>query len=233
MKKLVLLFVFFLSSFSFAQESYKYAIIPKKFNFFKEENRFNLNSITKSFFENQGFEVYFDSDVLPEELSENRCLAIYVDAFEKSSLFLTKIHFEVKDCSNTILIKSELGSSREKDYKKAYNESFGKSLNSIKNKLNLKRSNPNSIQIVDSKKEVLITPQNLSYNLFAIPTSTGYKLVNEKPETVFLLNKTSDVTVFTAVKGNLNGVLIQKNSEWFFEYYEGEKLLSEKVQVKF
>ncbi len=56
MKKLVLLFVFFLSSFSFAQESYKYAIIPKKFNFFKEENRFNLNSITKSFFENQGFE---------------------------------------------------------------------------------------------------------------------------------------------------------------------------------
>lgn len=233
MKKIVFLLVFFLSGISFGQENYKYVVMPKKFSFFKEENRFNLNTITKSFFENQGFEVYFDNDVLPKELSENRCLALYVVAFEENSLFLTKNYFEVKDCSNNILIKSDLGTSREKEYKKAYNETFGKALNSIKNKLDLKRSNSKEIIIIDSEKKVLDESHNLNYNLFAIPTATGYKLVNDKPETIFILYKTSDNDVFTAVKGNLNGVLIKKNNYWFFEYYQEEKLISEKVEVKF
>lgn len=35
--------------FSFAQESYKYVIVPKRFSIFNEDNRFNLNTLTKSF----------------------------------------------------------------------------------------------------------------------------------------------------------------------------------------
>lgn len=233
MKKLVLLIVLLVNCLSFAQESYKYAIIPKKFNFFKEENKYDLNVITKSFFENQGFEVYFNSDILPDELSENRCASIYVDAFEESSLFLTKVYFEVKDCSNNILIKSELGTSREKDYKKAFNEAFGKALNSIKNKLDFKRSDSNKDMVLKSGKEVVFKSKELQYSLFAIPTSTGYKLVNEKPETVFLLYKTSDNFVFLAIKGEIRGVFIKKNDQWLFEHYEGENLISEVVDVKF
>lgn len=233
MKKLVLLIVLLVNCLSYAQESYKYAIIPKKFNFFKEENKYDLNVITKSFFENQGFEVYFNSDILPDELSENRCASIYVDAFEESSLFLTKVYFEVKDCSNNILIKSELGTSREKDYKKAFNEAFGKALNSIKSKLDFKKSDSHKDLILKSGKEVVSKSKELSYRLFAIPTSTGYKLVNEKPETVFLLYKTSDNFVFLAIKGEIKGVFIKKNDQWLFEHYEGENLISEVVDVKF
>lgn len=233
MKKLVLLIVLLVNCLSFAQESYKYAIIPKKFNFFKEENKYDLNVITKSFFENQGFEVYFNSDILPDELSENRCASIYVDAFEESSLFLTKVYFEVKDCSNNVLIKSELGTSREKDYKKAFNEAFGKALNSIKSKLDFKKSDSNKDLILKSGKEVVSKSKELPYRLFAIPTSTGYKLVNEKPETVFLLYKTSDNFVFLAIKGEIKGVFIKKNDQWLFEHYEGENLISEVVDVKF
>ena len=77
----------------------------------------------------------------------------------ESSLFLTKVYFEVKDCSNNILIKSELGTSREKDYKKAFNEAFGKALNSIKNKLYFKRSDSNKDMVLKSEKEVV-------FNLF-------------------------------------------------------------------
>ncbi|CAM3952681.1 hypothetical protein FLCU109888_10605 [Flavobacterium cucumis] len=233
MKKLVLLIVLLVNCLSFAQESYKYAIIPKKFNFFKEENKYDLNVITKSFFENQGFEVYFNSDILPDELSENRCASIYVDAFEESSLFLTKVYFEVKDCSNNVLIKSELGTSREKDYKKAFNEAFGKALNSIKSKLDFKKSDSNKDLILKSGKEVVSKSKELPYRLFAITTSTGYKLVNEKPETVFLLYKTSDNFVFLAIKGEIKGVFIKKNDQWLFEHYEGENLISEVVDVKF
>ena len=83
MKKVVLIIALFLSAFSFAQESYKYVIVPKRFSIFNEDNRFNLNTLTKSFFESQGFQVYFASDILPEELAKNRCLALYVDANEE------------------------------------------------------------------------------------------------------------------------------------------------------
>ena len=52
MKKVVVIIALFLSAFSFAQESYKYVIVPKRFSIFNEDNRFNLNTLTKSFFEN-------------------------------------------------------------------------------------------------------------------------------------------------------------------------------------
>jgi hypothetical protein len=39
--------------------------------------------------------------------------------------------------------------------------------------------------------------------------------------------------VYIAIKGNSQGALIQKGNEWFFECYENEKLVSEKVAVKF
>ena len=43
MKKMVLLLGLFVYSFSFAQ--YNYVIVPKKFSFFKEENKYNLNEM--------------------------------------------------------------------------------------------------------------------------------------------------------------------------------------------
>jgi hypothetical protein len=35
------------------------------------------------------------------------------------------------------------------------------------------------------------------------------------------------------MKGISQGVLIQKENQWFFEYYESDILVSEKVAVKF
>jgi hypothetical protein len=45
--------------------------------------------------------------------------------------------------------------------------------------------------------------------------------------------KTSNSGAFLAAKGTTQGVLLIKDNQWFFEYYENEKLVSEKVNVKF
>jgi len=45
--------------------------------------------------------------------------------------------------------------------------------------------------------------------------------------------KTSNSNTFTAIKGTIQGVLVAKDNEWFFEYYENDKLISEKIAVKF
>lgn len=232
MRKLVLLLMLFGFSFSFAQENYKYIIVPKKFSFFKEENKYNLNVMTKTFFEKEGFEVYFDTDEFPKELAENRCLALFVNPVEDNSMFSTKITVELKDCYNKTTLVSDQGTSKQKEFQKGYTEAFREALSSMKGKLNIKKSidNSNEPEVV---KPVVAEVKKVTEKLSATPTESGYNLVNEQSEIIFNLQKTSNSNIFTATKGALSGILIKKNSGWFFEYYEGEKLISEKVDVKF
>ncbi len=67
MKKTLLIFTLLFSAIGFAQSinDYKYVIVPKKFEWLKEENKYNLNSLTKMMFEKQGWQVFYSDDKLP------------------------------------------------------------------------------------------------------------------------------------------------------------------------
>jgi hypothetical protein len=235
MKKIVLLFVLFTYSFSIAQENYKYVIVPKKFSFFSDENEYNTSSMTKAFFEKEGFVVFYDTDEFPSELANNRCLALYVNALKKSNMFITKINFELKDCANKIIYTSIPGSSKEKEYQKSYNESFRMALGAMKGQLNFTNTSNGMIE----KETVTTTPiavesKNVpKERLTAIAIQNGYKLVDSVPTVIYELLATSIENVFTAKKGTITGTFLKKNSGWFFEYYQNDTLLSEKVEVKF
>lgn len=234
MKKVVLLFVLFLYSFSFAQENYKYIIVPKKFSFFSEENQYSTSSMTKAFFEKEGFIVFYDTDEFPSELANNRCLALYANAIKKSNMFITKINFELKDCANKMVFSSIQGSSREKEYQKSYNESFRMALGAMKGQLNFTNT---SIKI--EKETITSTPTVVESKtvskekLTAIVIPNGYKLVDSVPTVIYELLATSIENVYTAKKGTLSGTFLKKNTGWFFEYYLNDQLVSEKVEVKF
>ena len=241
MRKVVLIIALFLSCISIAQESYKYIIIPSQFSFFNEANKYGLSELTKSFFQSEGYEVYYDNEKLPNDLMKNRCLALFANAFESNTMFMTKIHFELKDCTTNTMLKSQLATSREKQYKLAYTQTFREALSSLKGKINFKNVDAiEKIEVVETPKEVVVVSKNENISnsedtntLFAIPIVNGYKLVNDKPETIFILKKTSADNIFIAQKDSKSGVLMKKSSGWFFEYYEGDKLFSEKVEVKF
>ena len=241
MRKVVLIIALFLICISIAQESYKYIIIPSQFSFFNEANKYGLSELTKSFFQSEGYEVYYDNEKLPNDLMKNRCLALFANAFESNTMFMTKIHFELKDCTTNTMLKSQLATSREKEYKTAYTKTFREALSSLKGKINFKNVDAiEKIEVVETPKEVDVVSKNeiisnsvASNTLFAIPMVNGYKLVNDKPETIFILKKTSADNIFIAQKDSKSGVLMKKSSGWFFEYYEGDKLFSEKVEVKF
>lgn len=80
-------------------------------------------------------------------------------------------------------------------------------------------------------------PKSLENNsanlLYAQPTSYGYQLIDSDPKVVMKVYKTSNPDSFMAKKGDVQGALVSKNKEWFFEYYQNDKLVSEKVNVKF
>lgn len=238
MKKISLIIVLLVSFFSFSQEKYEYVIVPSKFDFLKEADQYNLNSLMKSFFETEGFTVYYDTDELPEYLANNRCKAFFVDAIESNKLFTTNVVVQIKDCQNKVLLESFKGSSREKSLKVAYNEVFRFALTSLKGQLNFKNkaeSKPTQIEDVIAVEVIPATPQKTTNpnQLFAIPIENGYKLVDEEPKVIYIIQSTSMNDVFIGKKGEVQGTFLKKINGWYFEYYQDGKLISEKVSVKF
>jgi hypothetical protein len=100
---------------------YKYVVVPKKFDFLKEQDQYQLNSLTEFLFIKYGFETLFEGDDYPEDLINNRCLGLKSDVLKDSGLFKTKLNVELKDCNDKVVYTSEVGESREKEYKIAYN----------------------------------------------------------------------------------------------------------------
>ncbi|CAM3583730.1 hypothetical protein FSS13T_23310 [Flavobacterium saliperosum S13] len=232
MKKSFLLFTLLFSVCLFSQNvtDYKYIVVPVKFGFLKEANKYNLNALTKSVLEKQGYEVYYDNEILPQDLAENRCKALYADMLENNNLLTTKIKLELKDCKNQVVYVSDQGVSRQKELVKAYVQAFrqvGKSVETLK-------SNPKP-QIKDvvtqSKKEV--AEESIGFQLFAQPITNGFQLVDSTPKVVMKLFKTSIDNFYIGQKDSQQGIVFNKNNQWHFEYYQNDKLVTEKMEIKF
>lgn len=135
MKKLLIFtFVFmgFLTS-TFGQDlnSFKYVLVPSGFEFLKEANQYQLNELTKFLLKKNGFEAYMEGEELPMELNQNRCKALIANVRNNSGMFSTKLVVVLKDCKNKEVFISEEGSSREKDYKTAYQEALRSAFESL------------------------------------------------------------------------------------------------------
>lgn len=245
MKKTLLIIIVLFSIFIQAQENYKYIIIPSQFSFFKEADKYGLNTLTKSFFEAEGFTVFYDSDELPIDILNARCNALYANVIESNKMFTTNLSVEVKDCANKAVAISMLGSSREKDFKTAYTVALRDALTSLKGKTKI---NKVATDLMVDTKEItsegnenfvgVIDPVDLidsnKTTLYALPTETGFRLVDRIPNIIFELKKTSVENLFLAERGIIDsGIFYKKDNVWYFEFYKRGKLSSETVEVKF
>lgn len=103
---------------------YKYVVVPKKFDFLKQENQYLLNSLTKFLFEKYGFTALVEGETYPDDYKQNRCKALKSNVLKGSGMFKTKLTVELKDCNDQVVYTSQLGESRIKEYGKAYNEAL-------------------------------------------------------------------------------------------------------------
>lgn len=240
MKKL--LFVLLFTSFCFAQNvnNFKAVIVPLKFDFIRTNNQYRLCTISKAHLVNAGFTVYYSNEILPKEYTD-RCDLLYYDIVKENAFLATKFHIELKDCSGNLVYKSETGYTKEKDTEMAYSDALKKAFVSVNNLHYKYEKSSVASPIVEVKSEVAPTvvstvpviEKSTSNTVYAQATATGYQLVDASPKVVYKLYATSRTDLFIAIKGNNQGVLIQKDNQWFFEYYESSTLVSEKVAVKF
>jgi hypothetical protein len=241
MKKVLFLILFLTTSLGFSQSlnDYKYAIVPSKFEFLKEKDQFRLNTLTKLLMEKYGFITYYDSDVLPNEVVESNCNKVYVDVKSNGNLFVTKLTVVLKDCKNAVVYTSIEGRSREKELQVAYNQALREAFSSF-DKLEYKYSgNSNVNSNVNSKSNVNENSNSksplLNQMLFAKPLGPNLiqLLTNDTdiPNLVLTISKTNNPSIFIVEEAMRQGVVYKNNNEWIFDYYENEKLISEKLNI--
>lgn len=134
MKKFVLMMSLALlaSAVGYGQlNSYKYIVVPAKFQDFKNENQFRTSTLVKYLFDNEGFNVVYDNN-LPEELEENPCLGAKVALVNESGLFQTRTKLALKDCHGVLIMMSQEGRTKTKDLELAYREAISESFGSFR-----------------------------------------------------------------------------------------------------
>jgi hypothetical protein len=102
--------------------NYAYVIVPEQFHFQKDTDEYQLNSLSQFLFKRSGMKAFKNVEKIPADLSGIDCGGLRMKLNKESSAFRIKLCFELVNCRNQIVFKSELGSTTHKDFKKGYQE---------------------------------------------------------------------------------------------------------------
>lgn len=222
--------------------SYKYVLVPERFDFSKEDNQYGLNTTTKWLLEQKGFVAFIGNEGLPPALAANKCNALRAEVVEKKGFFVTNLILLLKDCQGNIIFKGKEGKSREKEFPAAYGEALKNafsSLNDVPYKYDstivAQPQQVTAMPAVSSPEPVAARASivEITGTLYAQVTPNGYQLIDTTPKKILTLLKTSMPDYFIAEAGPFNGVVFKKDGEWLFEYYKDNKLVSQKLEIKF
>ena len=82
-------------------------------------------------------------------------------------------------------------------------------------------------------KEMIAQDKNDSNILYAQEIPNGFQLVDNTPKIRLKLFRTSIPDVYTVKHDKDNGVVYKKDGKWYMEYYFGETLKIEELNIKF
>ena len=107
-------------------------------------------------------------------------------------MLTTKLSLLLKDCNNVVVYKSSIGKSKEKIYKKSYQEAIRNTFKDpvVKNYTYTPKEEIRTTanKIKTTEKEVAKEKKNI---LYAQATDTGYQLVDNTPKVIFKILKTN------------------------------------------
>ncbi|WP_417358976.1 hypothetical protein [Galbibacter sp.] len=241
---------------------YKYIVVPKKFDFLKEPNQYRVNTFTKFLFEKNGFTAIYD-DNQPQDLRMNPCLGLIANIEDHSNLFSTKLNITLKNCQGLIVYTSEEGKSKIKEYEGAYQDAIKDAFVSVRGLNYHYTPAENNVALLPASaqapvaqvpvaaqapttavqapvaqvpaKVVEVATANavdqVTEVLYAQPTANGFQLVDSSPKVIYKLTKTTQPNYFLIQGGN--GFVYQKDGRWIAEYYEGQTLKQEVLNIKF
>lgn len=260
LKKIIVILVVCFTAQSFAQNklnNYKYILVPLQYEFFEEADKYQLNSLTEFLFNKYKFTAFLEDKELPEDLLENRCLALMVNTVENKTMFKTKLKVQLINCNGQVVYTTQEGESRRKEYKSSYSEALRNALSEL-NKINYRYNETNTLtelsvqenskkekeieklkkEIKDLKKDKSIIQDNISEHVNedlslkpAINTLYAQSINNG-----FQLVDSTPNLVYTIYYSGKEDIYIVKNHDAIIYKLEGNWVLAEfinnKTQVK-
>jgi len=227
MNRIVLFLIVFSFAFnsSYAQNSlndYKYVIVPVEYDFLGEEDKYQLNSLTKFLFNKYGFESIMSNEDYPSDLKKDVCKALSADVLNQSGFLKTKLEIELRDCKNQLVFSTKIGETRVKDYKKAYNLALRDAFTSfetINYKYNSKISDTATV-----KPESKATAAKVAPEIIEEPVREK-KVVDKKNEPIRYVTPESREDIELAEKTFETVKVISKNTFTAKEIFNGYQLL--------
>lgn len=111
-------------------DEYKYIVVPEKFDVFKQENQYQTSTLVKYLFSKRNFTTVYEGS-MPKDLTANRCLGLFVNLRDDSSMFSTKTTVILEDCTGKEVFVTAEGKSKSKEFKAAYSEALRAAMNSF------------------------------------------------------------------------------------------------------
>ncbi len=249
MKKVLLILVWLVTVPAFAQSlnNYEYVIVPIKFEVMKEDDRYHLNTLTKMLLQKYGFKSYLSNEEMPVEVANKRCSILYASLEVDNSFFATKVKIVLKDCKEQVVYATNFGSSREKEYALGYNQALREAFKSFdtahykyngssasaEGSLGVATESPQADPSIAPIMSANVPENTSELFFFAQPIASGFQIVDSEPRVIMRLFNTSQKNVFIGLRGDTYGVVISKNGQWLFEYYEAGKLVTETMKIRF
>ncbi len=230
---------------------YKYVTVAEKFDFLKSKNQYKLNDLTSFLLTKSGFMVLNAADNKPQDLYQNNCLGLNANIINTKGFLKTKLHLELVNCRNEVVFTSETGSSKEKEYKKAYHEALRNAFNSVQ-ALNYKYngtvpeiSSTEKIEIqvptvaietttapvVAEVPTTEVSTKMVVSKLIVTPTDSGIDFIESSSGTT---KYSTHATLFDAVYiiENQAGIIYKRGQNWVREYVENGKTTIEALNIQ-
>ncbi|MDR5591742.1 hypothetical protein [Christiangramia sp. SM2212] len=216
-KAITILFFFSFILISSAQEldAYKYIIIPETYEFTGETDKYRLNSLTKYLFEQNGFNTLMNSENMPKDIQNDRCLGLKTKLENNSSLFVTKLTFKLIDCNDNVIYTSKEGRSREKQFQSAYQEALRDAFTSFQ-EMNYNYT-PLAPVVAEVEKEVVPAPAEKPEKEEK-PKKEEKVIEFDKPAKIEKTKKEEEVIVMPSEEKTTKPKKLEKESERIFEY---------------
>lgn len=129
---LLLAGLFNINAIAQSLNDYKYVLVPDKYDWAREVDEYQINSLTTFLFKKYGFDAYQLRAALPEDINEESCNSLTADVEEKSGLIRTRLKVILKDCNGDVVFISEEGTSKLKDFRAAHHAALRAAFVSIK-----------------------------------------------------------------------------------------------------
>lgn len=213
-------------------------IISNKYEFQKEKNTYNINNMLKAILVSNNYQVFFEDEVLPVEIAQNKCKALAGVLVDNSNIFLTKMKFQIRDCQNNLLFETAEVKTREKDIQNAYIEAIGLLSPELKKykpvvtnaKEVVVETKSTEVESVVSTEKPLVnefkTFLNCSFEK-SLDDTRDFEIVGTEQNVLLFLQRTKTPNVFIAYKEGVNGIFTKTDNKGIFEYYIDGKYMVE------